>query len=200
MKAILANQKRTLEVNKLHKEIATMFGGLTLEEILIVGFNWKQEKIAKVMSSPEWKDIVSFFYNWEWYGDEQLSKFKLYNQPAICRHARYRAEFLQDMKNKGYDLNKKYISLPQLEEISCLSIGYATVTYAIKCFLLANYNEDGIKAYKGVQPQTGPVHNASEHLFGHKFTNYQHTTLCNDLALDTDLSPTFINSAFYTIG
>lgn len=200
MKAILANPKRVSEVKNVHSSIATTFKDLTLEQILIVGFNWPVEKIQDVIFSHKYELIKKFFYEWDYMkGKEQLSKFKLYNQPAITRHARFRAVFLQEMKVKGYELNKK-LTIPQLEEISALSIGYATVTYAIKCYLLANFNEDGIKAFKGIQAQTGPVHNSLDHLFGHKFTNYQQTVLCNDLALDTGLSATYINSALYTMG
>jgi len=200
MKDILANPKRIAEIKKVHSVIKENYRGLSLEDVLIVGFNWDREKILNVTrDSKLYESIKSFFYNWNYSDADKLSKFRLYNQPAICRHARYRAVFLQDMKSKGYDLGKK-LSISQLEEISCHSIDYATVTYAIKCYLLANYSDKEIKAFRGVQPQTGPVNNSMEHLFGCEMSNYKHTTICNDLHTETGISPTDINTAFYTMG
>lgn len=40
MKAILANSKRVLEVNSIHQSIKSTFRDFSLEDILIVGFNW----------------------------------------------------------------------------------------------------------------------------------------------------------------
>lgn len=209
MKAILANPKRVSEINKIHSEIKELFKWLTLEDVLIVGFNWNRDKIDTVMNNEfdhkdldgpfAYKELKAFFYTWDWDGNEQLSKFKCYNQPAICRHARYRAIFLQDMESKGYNLSKK-LSIAQLEEISCYSIGYATVSYAIKCYLIANYDNEQIKEYRGIQAQTGPVNNSMEHLFGCCMSNYEHTIICNDLVIETGLSSTDINTAFYTMG
>jgi len=103
------------------------------------------------------------------------------------------------MKAKGYNLGSR-LSITQLEELSCYSIGYATVTYAIKCYLLANFTSSQIELYKGIQPQTGPVHNANQLLFGSKLSNYEHTVRCNLFSSELNLSSTYINSAFYTIG
>jgi hypothetical protein len=203
MKAILANPKRSLEVTSIHNSIASTFGNLSLEDILIVGFNWKREKILKVYNNDTpflYRHIKKFFYEWDYNNSTgQLSQFKLYNQVAITRHARYRAVFLQDMKRKGYDLSSR-LSITQLEELSCHSINYATVTYAIKCYLLANFTSEQIETYKGIQPQTGPVHNANELMFGSKLSNYEHTVRCNLFAEELELSSTYINSAFYTMG
>jgi len=79
-----------------------------------------------------------------------------------------------------------------------MPLGYATIAYAIKCFLLANYSDLEIDLYQGIQPQTGPVANAIEHLYGRHMSNYQHTMLCNFEA--GEYSSTFINTAFYTLG
>ena len=100
---ILNNETRQKQVTRTHRELGDMFSGLTLEDVLIVGYNWPRHKIEKVMNDrPLYKKLKKFFYRWDYTGDDyQLSDFKLYNQPAITRHARYRAVFLQDMKKKG---------------------------------------------------------------------------------------------------
>lgn len=204
MKTILANSKRVKEVSKIHSEISQLYKGLSLEDILIVGFNWNRKKIDEVMNDEGqffYRHIKKFFYEWDYVNKEgTLSQFRLYNQPAITRHARYRAVFLQDMKRKGYDLSKELL-ISQLEALSCYSIGYATITYAIKCYLLSTYlYTDWVHRYNGIQPQTGPIHNANELLYGFRMSNCEHTNMCNLLSKELGLSSTYINTAFYTMG
>lgn len=197
MKAVLANPKRLKKVKEIHSGIKKLYKGLSLEEVMIVGFNWKRDKIDKVLN--EHKELKEFFYKWDYNGDDySLNSFRLYDQPAITRHARYRAVFLQNMRKMGYSLNN--LSMEQLEEISCHSIGYATVTYAIKCYLIANYSKEEINSYQGIQSQTGPVINAVEKLYGTRMSNYSHTMLCNKLSNEIGISPTDINTSFYTMG
>jgi len=48
MIAVLANPNRILEVNSVHNSIATTFKNVSLEDVLIVGYNWNREKILIV--------------------------------------------------------------------------------------------------------------------------------------------------------
>ena len=199
-RAIFANDVRVSQVERTHKELGDIFEGLSLEETFVVGYNWKREKILDVKNSGKLKELIDFFYKWDYHNSsKQLSSFRLYNQPAITRHARFRAEFMRKAKAVGYDLSKP-INVTKLEELSYLGAEYATVLYALKCYALAHYNERLIEQYKGLQPQTGPVYNANDVLFGKNLSVTEHTKHCNDIAVAIDKSPMFVNTAFYFMG
>lgn len=198
---IFAHDAIKSKVNETHAGIREMFKGLTLEEVLIVGYNWKASKINVVVNDATFlNDLKAFFYSWQYEKTkETLASFRLYDQPAITRHARFRAIYLQDMKRKGYDLSDKQ-SLPQLEMLSCLGAEYNTVLYAIKCYLLANYTDEEIQTYQGIQPQTGPIYNSVSKLFDCEDTTMDHMKRCTEIAYEIDESTTYVNTALYLMG
>jgi hypothetical protein len=194
---VLANEVRTKKVSDAHRALREQYFGLTFEDILILGYNWNREKIDRIMGD----EIVSlrrFMYVWEYEtGEMKLKDYGLYNTLALA-NARYRAVFLQKLVRMGYDLTKK-LSIKDLEEISKLAENSNTVLYAIKCYLLANHGSNLMK-FKGLQPQTGPVHNATKKLFCVKDSNKEHMNRCNTLAKELNVSSTFINTSMYFLG
>jgi len=122
MKRVLTNPKRVEEVTNIHSSIKALYKGLTLEQSLITGYNWKRDKIESVILSNKYTKLRNFFYKWDYSNpDRSLNTFRLYDQPAITRHARYRAVFLQDMIKKGYNLSLE-LPIATLEEISCYAV------------------------------------------------------------------------------
>lgn len=199
-KAIFRNPVRAEQVKDTHKGLRNTFRNLTLEEVLTVGYNWERAKIEQLKADGTLDKLIFFFYGWDYdKSTEQLSSFKLYNQPAITRHAKYRARFMRLARSMGYELDK-FIPVEKLEMLSFLGADSNSVLYALKCYALGNYDLEDQNRYMGLQPQTGPVHNANRLLFGKDLTVREHTDKCREIGTTISRSPMFVNTAFYFMG
>jgi hypothetical protein len=92
MKDVILNEKRKNEVEKIHSKIKSTYEGLSLETILVLGYNWSESKINDIAFSETYEDLRKFFYVWDYNKSEgTLKDFGLYDQPALHRHAKFRA-------------------------------------------------------------------------------------------------------------
>ena len=199
---IFTNEKIKAKVQNTHNAINHIFEGLTLEEVLVVGAKWNKSKIKMIKDSGQLDKIIEFFYEWDYEGSNEslTEKFPaLYNMVEICGYAKWRAKYMQRMKKIGYDLSRPNRTVAELEEMVLYAGDYGSVTYAFKCFLIANYTTKEVNSYKGIQPQTNPVSQTVGYLFGKSENQYRHTVRCNQLANEVGISPTAINTTLWVM-
>ena len=202
LKQIFTNKLISKKVHDTHFSIQTQYADLTLEEVLVVGPKWNREKIERLKNDGTLKKLIKFFYDWKYDDDEKslTTAFpRLYNVVEIAGYARWRAEYMQRMNLIGYDLSSNRC-IESLEDIALYGGDYTSVSYAIKCYLLANRTIKEIDEYKGLQPLTRPVQDAVKTLFGISESQYRHTIRCNLLSAEARKSPTFINTALWNMG
>lgn len=177
-----------------HALLKQKYATLSLADILTVGITWTHAKI--VSQTPNLPSHYAFLLNWHYSNPlTNLSSLNLYNRTDIY-NARPRAEFLRKIQPK-FNLSSP-LSLEHLEAVSYEAYEYATVLYAIKCYVIAN---DLHPLYKGLQPATQQIKAFfAMYNSAHSISNTEATHHGLIMSLRNNVDPTTMNTLMYLVG
>lgn len=206
LQSIFTNPVTAANILETHASITARTKGMTLRQCFAVGNSWDPDKAQGLLKDGTVDKVLAFFATWD-YGETEgiLKDFKVYNRLEI-QNAWHKSRLLKRLEkiDRMSDLLDEDPNdfpmdtiLATVRDISLMT-DYSNCLMTLKEFLCSQGLQDH---YRGIVPNTGPARKAIQALFGCDIiSNYAHTEICVEIANETGLSRTAINTALWHLG